>query len=170
MKTLSREEFEKIYGAGALNSLGAKPEKKRSAVADAGIGFAKGVGDTVTETANLFVEGGRLIQAGLNPNETYGEMSQRLDKKADSRPAALNPFSGQTEDIRRKSLESDNKNQMFGKGVAFGAEALIPTRAAVSILSKGDEAVNMVRNGMKKADIETPKFPREKIKGFVNIY
>lgn len=170
MKTLSREEFERIYGANALNNLGQPKSEKRPGIVDAGIGFAKGLGESATETANMFVEGGRMIQAGLNPNETYGEMSQRLDKEADAAPAWVNPFSGQTEEIRRENLKSDNQAQMFGKGAAFGAEMMIPVTAAAKVLTKGDDAVNIVRSSMKKADIDTPRFPREKASSFINKY
>jgi len=144
MITRTQEEFEKKYGAEAYSSF--KNPTVRSTgdnIKDIGIGVAKGLGDTVHGTGNLLTEGGRYIQAGLDPTKTVEDYQAQAE--ASDLPWWANPFAGENQEMIEGKLKSDNNYQKGGKVLGFAGELLTPLAYAkgASLLNKGGKALGV---------------------------
>lgn len=98
-------------------------ENEPSQFTEVAKGFGKGLAETAVTTTNALVEGGRFLQAGINPNKTLGD----LRSEAASDGGSL--FAGEKEAGVQQMLESQNPSQTAGKLLAFGAEVATPAVA-----------------------------------------
>lgn len=164
MKTVTKEQFSQQYGQETLgkfqtiNEVRQQPQK-RGFVADVGIGAAKGLGDTLYGTANLITEGGRYLQAAVDPTRTVTDYQQKAEQDAETGPWWASPFAGKTQEKVESTLEAKNAAQMTGKVLEFGAEVLTPAAwlKGFSIAGKGKKPLEVAEEVIDPAVLSKGK-------------
>lgn len=118
METISKEEFINRYGQETHSKFEQKPVAGQH-VRQFGIGAAKGLGESVYGFGNILTEGGRYIQAAIDPTRTVKDYQEAAKDTV---------FGPETQKKVFSALEAKGPSQMAGKVVEFGAELLLPTR------------------------------------------
>lgn len=127
MKTLSREQFKKLYGEVGLSSLS---KKKAGGVKGFATGVGKGVVESAVGTAKMTQRLGQAAIAAVDPTRTYSQVE---------RTTGFPTLRKDTDKYQNELLKADNTAEKAGKVAAFGAELLMPAETA-NIARKGAEA------------------------------
>lgn len=136
MKTITAEEYKKLYGETGYTSLKAlTPTPKNSTAKDVGIGFAKAGVETIRGLADMgewigSQTAGRINNAQMGKGFTPSEF----------RPNLLSGI----------NTEARNPAQMVGKGLEFAAEILTPTGLAKKAFVKGIDIAAEFATGARK--------------------
>lgn len=140
MRTLTQEQFEKEFGAEALNQL-ETPQEQTGGVGS----FAKGVGKGVLEssigTARLLQTGGQAVLAGITPGKSFADIKEETGFKS---------LQGEQAQEIDELLKSENNAEKAGKLTAFIAEMLLPTGSRKLTGKALEEGSELVGRGVKQ--------------------
>lgn len=145
METISKEEFKTRYPATGLPSNLIERPNSLQVVKDIAIGAAKGLGETAFETGNILTEGGRFIQAAIDPTKTI------QDIRTGAAERGIDPFSGTRQETIRTALEADNPAQMAGKRGEFALELLFPVSKISKVTGLTEKGTASISNLIKGA-------------------